>query len=109
MTTTLRVDGQMPVDFGASGEAEILQNIATIVSTFQGTVPLGRAFGVDGSAIDQPPEIAKALLAASIIGAITDYEPRARVLQVDFEPQEEPQKLVPLIRLQFIQEGEVME
>lgn len=107
MTTTIRVDGQIPVDFGASGEAEILQNIATIVSTVQGTAPLARDLGIDGTAIDQTPEIAKTMIASSIIGAIADYEPRARVVQVDFEPQYEPHKLVPIIHIEIIEEGEV--
>ena len=64
---------------------EIYQNVATILKTIQGTVPLDRDFGVDGSSIDLPMPIAKGQWQAEIIDAIERDEPRVRVLQVDFE------------------------
>ncbi|SFA91442.1 hypothetical protein SAMN05216312_102208 [Cohnella sp. OV330] len=103
--TTITV-GQMPIDFGASGRAEILQNVNMIASTIQGTVPLDRSFGIDSRAVDRSPDVAKALFAASVIMAITEREPRVIVEQVTFEPQEDPDKLVPVIRLQFVDESE---
>lgn len=105
MTTIITV-GQMPIDFGANGREEILQNVNMIASTIQRTVPLDRDFGIDGQAVDRPPDVAKALYAASVIMALSTYEPRVIVEQVTFEPQDEPHKLVPVIRLQFVDESE---
>lgn len=72
-------------DFSASGVAEILQNIRVILTTFQGTVPLDREFGINPSILDKPINIAKGLLIVEYIEKIKKYEPRAQVQTVTFE------------------------
>lgn len=64
---------------------EIIQNVRTIISTTQFSVPLDRRFGVDGTIIDLPLPVAMARISAEVIRAITEYEPRCRVVSVDFE------------------------
>ena len=64
---------------------EIIQNVRTIISTTQFSVPLDRRFGIDGTVIDVPLPVAMARISAEVIRAITEYEPRCRVVSVDFE------------------------
>jgi len=72
----------------ATVEDEIAQNVRTIVSTVQGTVPLAREFGVESSALDVPIEISKALLTAAVIDAVSQHEPRAEVVEVRFDDEQ---------------------
>ena len=67
---------------------EIIQNVRTIISTTQFSVPLDRRFGIDGTVIDLPLPVAMARISAEVIRAITEYEPRCRVMSVDFESTE---------------------
>ena len=64
---------------------EIIQNVRTVISTTQFSVPLDRRFGIDGTVIDFPLPVAMARISAEVIRAITEYEPRCRVVSVDFE------------------------
>lgn len=64
---------------------EIIQNVRTIISTMQFSVPLDRRFGIDGTVIDLPVSVAMARISAEVIRAVTEYEPRCRVVSVDFE------------------------
>ena len=61
------------------------KDILTIISTTQFSVPLDRRFGIDGTVIDLPLPVAMARISAEVIRAITEYEPRCRVVSVDFE------------------------
>ncbi len=64
---------------------EIIQNIRTIFTTPKYSVPLDRLFGVDARVVDYPTPRAMAALTADIVEAIHKYEPRCRVIRVDFE------------------------
>lgn len=78
-----RLDG---IDFAPKDVlTEIIQNVRTIISTTQFSVPLDRRFGIDGTVIDLPLPVAMARISAEVIRAITEYEPRCRVVSVDFE------------------------
>ena len=86
MSSTLIVTTENKLNLAPKNEREeIYQNIATILKTIQGTVPLDRDFGVDGSYIDLPMPMAKGQWQAEIIDAIERDEPRVRVLNVDFK------------------------
>ena len=74
-----------PLNMLAIGEEEILQNIAMILTTAKGSVPLDRNFGIDMSALDLPIEMAQNICTAKIIEAIQDYEPRVKVTKVTYE------------------------
>lgn len=81
-----RLDG---IDFAPKDILiEIIQNVRTIISTTQFSVPLDRRFGIDGTVIDLPLPVATARISAEVIRAITEYEPRCRVVSVDFERTE---------------------
>ena len=78
------------VDF-APGSAleEVLQNVKTILTTRKGSVPMDRAFGIDGDVVDLPSAVAQARLSSEIVSAVAKYEPRARVERVFYEGSEE--------------------
>ncbi len=90
-----------PIDVGASGIAEIVQNVKTILTTSKGTVPLDREFGVDMSFVDQPTPKAKAMIMASVVDAVNRYEPRVRVTNVGFEEDERgiEGRMIPVVRI----------
>jgi len=78
----------------------VLQNIAVILSTPMGTVPLNRDFGVDWSFLDKPAPVAKALMVAPVREAIERWEPRATVLGVSFsEDPARPGVLIPTVEV----------
>lgn len=62
----------------------VIQNIALILSTRRGSVPLQRDFGLDWSALDKPLPIAKSMLIAQIREAIETWEPRATFVKASF-------------------------
>ena len=77
------------IDFAPKTEVEeILQNVRTILSTLQGTVPLYRDFGVSWEHIDKPLSLAKTMNKEAIIEAIEEYEPRAKLVSVEYDDNE---------------------
>lgn len=74
------------IDFAPENEvAEILQNVRTIIATVIGSVPMHRALGVSWDFVDAPLSEARIMLKQSIIEAIEDGEPRANLLEIEFE------------------------
>lgn len=84
MIYTLTGDETYKIDFGATGVAEVLQNVRMILSTPVFSVPLDRAFGVDCTLLDSPMPMVQAKLSAQVFAAIRKYEPRVKVIQVDY-------------------------
>ena len=64
---------------------EVLQNVRTIITTIKGSIPLDRDFGIDGSVVDMPVNVAKAKLTNEIFRAIRVYEPRAVIESISFD------------------------
>lgn len=73
--------------YGATGIAEILQNVRNILSTTKGTVPLDRTFGIRQTFLDRPQAEAMALFTGEVIAEVEKQEPRVRVLRVEFKPR----------------------
>jgi phage baseplate assembly protein W len=91
----------VPISFApATITDEIAQNVRTILTTLQGTVPLNRSFGIDPTLADEPIPVTKARLTSAIIEAITLYETRATVERVEFEEDHSAGKLVPIVYLE---------
>lgn len=65
--------------------AEILQNVRTILKTRLGSVPLDRDFGLTWEHIDKPLQVAQSLMRTEIIDSIERYEPRAKVVSIEFQ------------------------
>lgn len=77
---------------------EVLQNVRTIITTIKGSVPLDRAFGIDGEVVDLPVNVAKAKLTNEIFRAVRLYEPRAVIESIDFEADLSG-RLVPMVEV----------
>ncbi len=61
---------------------ELMQNVATLIGTETGSVPLSRAMGTPQDIVDQPQTVAGARLQAAIFKAVRTYEPRAGIESV---------------------------
>lgn len=78
----------------------VLQNIAIILSTPKGSVPLYRDFGLDMTFIDKPIPVAKVLIIAEVTQAIQRWEPRATVKNVyPLEDISHPGTLIPTVEV----------
>ena len=77
---------------------EVIQNVRTIVTTIKYSIPLDREFGIDGSIVDLPMNVAKARLTNEIFHAIKKYEPRAVIESITFQG-DETGRLVPIVEV----------
>lgn len=83
----------------------VLQNIAIILSTMKGSVPLYRDFGLSMDFIDRPIPVAKVMMVAEVREAVERWEPRAKVLEVSFkEDAARPGQLIPIVEVEIINE-----
>ena len=90
------------VDFSPQDETtEIIQNVKTILSTLKNTVPMDREFGISGDIIDLPSPAAQARMTAEIVDAVNRYEPRAQVVSVIYEGNEQDGNVQPIVRLKI--------
>ncbi|MEK5166215.1 GPW/gp25 family protein [Paenibacillus sp. FSL R5-0527] len=105
MTTTYSVtaDGSPEIKFGLIGVESVKQNIRTILTTIEGTCPLARGFGIDPAIIDSPTPAALALLEVNIRDAISQFEPRATVTEVDIHVDGD--KLIPVVKFTLAEEA----
>ena len=56
----------------------ILRNVAVILTTRKGSVPMYREFGLDMSFLDKPANVAKSAAVIPVREAIQRWEPRAQ-------------------------------
>jgi phage baseplate assembly protein W len=75
------------IDFGAISYKEIFQNVKTILATPLYSAALERTLGVDQSIVDRPMGEASYKVIA-ILDAITYWEPRVEVMNIDFDYSE---------------------
>ena len=73
------------VDFGATGLAEILQNVRTILMTPKGSQQMDRSFGMDMSYIDMPMNLVINQLISAAMVALTEFEPRVQLVDLAFD------------------------
>ena len=62
----------------------VLRNIAVLLATRKGSVPLYRDFGLDVSYLDHPLDLAQNLFAVAAMEAVERWEPRVQVTGVSF-------------------------
>lgn len=80
----------------------VLQNIAVILSTPKGTVPLYRDFGLDWRHLDKPMPVAKVLMISEVREAIERWEPRATVQNISFSVDPaQPGTLIPTVEVEI--------
>lgn len=82
--------------------SSVLQNIAILIATRQGSVPLHREFGIPMNFVDKPIQIAQPLIAAEVREAIEAFEPRAKFIGVSFAADASvPGKLIPTVEVEI--------
>ena len=64
----------------------IAQNIQLILSTKKGTLPFYRDFGLPMEFIDKPIDLAQTIATLEISEALDEFEPRAVLKSLNFEP-----------------------
>ena len=78
----------LPGSANDSTAAEVYRNLQVLYATRAGEQALDlrghREFGIDGTIIDCPQENAQVLLAAEYVRKTEQYEPRARVVRVEW-------------------------
>lgn len=62
----------------------ILQNIAVLLNTRKGTVPMYREFGLPMNFIDKPMDVAETIAYSEITDALEIFEPRATLVGLSF-------------------------
>ena len=62
----------------------ILRQLSILYGTRTGEQALDRSFGIDWTFLDQPTEVAKAILSAEIITKTNTYVPSVAVSNIDF-------------------------
>ena len=63
----------------------VLQNIALLLNTRRGTVPMQREFGLPMEFVDKPIDAAETIAFVEISDALEEFEPRAKLDDVYFE------------------------
>lgn len=103
MTYTVSVSDGKPLRLNERDEtAAVLQNIAILLATRQGTIPLYRDFGLPQRFLDKPMAIAGSLLCLEVKEAVEEWEPRAEVVSVSFEADiEKPGRLLPRVEVKI--------
>lgn len=93
------------------GEADTveatLRNIAVMLATRKGSVPLYREFGLPWDFVDKPMPVAKAMMVAPVREALERWEPRAAFVDIDFKQDlSRPGQLIPIVEVEISDEQE---
>lgn len=88
------------INFGpATVREEVLQNVATLLTTIKYSVPYDRALGIDPVYLDDPTPVTRARLTANIIATLRKHEPRATVVSINFKEDPLEGRLIPIARV----------
>ena len=82
---TITNEGFVPVLGLPEGVEEILQNVATIISSRTGTMPMSRDIGLSWDWLGMPLSRAQPQIVADVANAIAELEPRATLEDVEAE------------------------
>ncbi len=99
MSYIVNGDDAFEIDFAPkSVAAEVIQNVRTIITTIKYSIPMDREFGIDGSVVDLPINVAKAKITNEIFRAIRQYETRAVIESITFKGGETG-RLIPTVEV----------
>ena len=62
--------------------ASLDRQLALLLSTREGAMPLDREFGISMDFIDRPPEVAKSLYTAEVTKKVAQFIPSVRVQEI---------------------------
>lgn len=78
------------IDFDPADEAdEITQNVAALMVTPRGSVPLERGMGLPMNYKDKIPAVAQIMFEAELAAVVDEYEPRASLVGAESEVDED--------------------
>ena len=77
------MNSKAEINFAPSEREEIIQNVRTIITTMKKSIPMFREFGMD-KILDQPVNIVQARITSQVADAIKRYEPRAKLISIDY-------------------------
>lgn len=81
---------------------EVLRNVAVILATPKGSVPMYRDFGLDMSFLDKPVNLAKNMAVIPVREAIEEWEPRAIYKDMTLSPDpSNPGKLTFTVQIEI--------
>jgi len=86
----------------ASEAEEIIQNLKIILASPKFSVPLDRDFGLSTEITDKPINAAETLLVSEIYEAFEKYEPRAEIVNINFERDGDYGRLIPKVEVTII-------
>lgn len=102
---TMTLDG-FDVEIEPSGKTEeldIYNCLLTLYGSKEGEQALDREFGLNMECLSLPAEAAQAMLTAEIIRKTKKYEPRAEVLEVEYETSHSQQgRIRPKVVVQIV-------
>lgn len=79
------------------------RNLQVLYATRAGEQALDREFGIDGTIIDCPQENAQVLLAAEYVRKTEQYEPRARVVRVEWTAEKSQDgNMIPKVVIELV-------
>lgn len=90
----------VPLDFGATGAKEVLQNVRMIIGTVIWSCPMDRDFAWSPN-VDEPINIAQARIMHRLVEAVRRYEPRAEITKVLFDEGDQSGMLKPIVRVKI--------
>lgn len=82
-----------------SEDEEILQNIRLLLSLKRYELPLAREMGLSSDYRGRPIPVAETLLYQAVLDAIEEFEPRAEVVNIDFEEDSEKGVIFPVVEV----------
>lgn len=95
-------ENKSKIDFAPSSiEAEVVQNVRTILAQPKYNVPYAVELAQDTDMLDKPIQIAKALSASNTVQAIKRYEPRAIITEIKFTGDGSTGLLKPTVRIRI--------
>ncbi len=107
MTYKVSADKASALRLNERGAAAVLQNIAVLLATKQGTVSFYREFGLPQNFLDRPVNVAKPLLYLEVKEAIERFEPRAELVSMEVLVDESrPGRLIPIVEVRIKDETE---
>ncbi len=69
--------------------AELDRQLALLLSTQAGTMPLDREFGIQMNFVDKPPEVVKSLYTSEVTKKVPQFIPWVRVYEVTWSHGEQ--------------------
>ncbi len=88
-------------------DRSVIQNVAVILSTRKHSCPMNRGLGLPMEFVDKPMNVAEAMMAGEIYEALEEFEPRAGVVDIEAEIDENtPGRLIPKVIIEIDPEGD---